>query len=390
MRWKALFVVLSICPLAAVAKTPKLFGVPVQYTSDSGYVFGVAGVLQYDHDGYSNGGYDPSTGMPLFKSTDGWNRSELDPYFKTPNGLEVQLGYDWNRSWTTDYIQYSTNTIGDFRLGQFLTPVGWEQLEGAPSWTFLTPSLPDLAISETFRIGARWSYGKIPHWFFQVAYFSGGDLSGKFPGHTYAGRVVFNPVSTKKQVIHIGLSASREYPSDHTAKFFAPPEASLTKTYLVTTKSLPLTHSIDRAGLELGFLHGPLFAQGEYLELAAHRDDGLPEFRGHGYYLLASWMLTGETARTYKFGKFQLPKPEHKFGAFEIAARYSELNLEDGIVQGGREDNWTVGVNWYVNTNLELQANYVWAHANHSPANLYVAPIDPRIFEVRAQVSFGP
>lgn len=153
---------------------------------------------------------------------------------------------------------------------------------------------------------------------------------------------------------------------------------------------MPFTDSIDREGLELGYLHGPLFAQGEYLTMAAHREDGLHEFRGRGYYVLASWMLTGETARTYKFGKFELPKPEHKYGAVEIAARYSELDLEDGIVQGERERNWTIGVNWYVTTNLELQANYVWAHANHSPANLYVAPVDPRVFEVRAQVSFGP
>lgn len=47
-------------------------------------------------------------------------------------------------------------------------------------------------------------------------------------------------------------------------------------------------------------------------------------------------------------------------------------------------------MNRYVDRNLELQANHVWAHANRSPANLYVAPIDRRVFEVRAQVSFGP
>lgn len=382
---------LLACSAAAYCKPPPtLFGVPTEYDSPSGYKFGVGGVFQYDHDGFSNGGHDPLSGMPLFEDANGWNRSELDPYVETPNGLKLQLGYDWNRSWTANYIQYSTNTIGDFRFGQFLTPVGWEQLEGAPNWTFLTPSLPDLAISENWRIGARWSYGHVPHWFFQLAYFSGGDLEGKFPGHTYAARAVFNPVETKQQVVHVGLSASREYPSDNIAKFYAAPEASLTKTYLVETRALPLTSSIDREGLELGLLHGPFFAQGEYLEMAAHREAGLPEFRGRGYYALASWMLTGETARSYKFGKFQLPQPEHGYGAVEIAVRYSELDLDDGIVQGGREDNWTVGVNWYVDRNLELQADYVWAHANHSPTNLYVAPIDPHIFELRAQISLGP
>jgi len=129
--------------------------------------------------------------------------------------------------------------------------------------------------------------------------------------------------------------------------------------------------------------------QGEYLEMPAHRENGLLEFRGRGYYVLATWMLTGETARTYKFGKFQLPNPEHEYGAFEIAARYSELDPSDGIVQGGREDDWTVGVNWYVDGNLELQANYVWAHASHSQP-ICTWRRSNRVFEVRAQVSFGP
>lgn len=99
MRWNALFVVLSICPLAAFAKTPKLFCVPVQYTSDSGYVFGAAGTFQYDYNGFSDGGFDPATGAPLFKSASGWSHSEIDPYFETPNGLKVQFGYNWNKSW---------------------------------------------------------------------------------------------------------------------------------------------------------------------------------------------------------------------------------------------------------------------------------------------------
>src|SRR6185437_8986790 len=110
------------------------------------------------------------------------------------------------------------------------------------------------------------------------------------------------------------------------------------------------------------------YAQGEYLTIAAHREEGLPEFRGHGYYLFGAWMLTGDTPRTYKDG---------------------ELDLSDGIVQGGREHDWTVGLNWYFK-NLKVMADYVWAHANRSPVNFYVAPVDPRVFEIRAQLSFGP
>ena len=47
-------------------------------------------------------------------------------------------------------------------------------------------------------------------------------------------------------------------------------------------------------------------------------------------------------------------------------------------------------LNWYLGTHWKLQANYVWANST----KLYGAPlnaeadVDPRIFEVRAQVYF--
>lgn len=391
MGSKLLFFSLLACSFAAGARTttPKLFSLPTQYTSPSGYVFGVKGVYQYDLNDFSDGGIDPATGLPLFEDAHTWYREEFDAYLKAPNGLEVDVGYDWKRSWADNYIKYSSKEFGDFRVGQFLTQVAWEPVEGAQTWTFLTPGLPGQAVFEKRRIGADWSYSRIRHWLLQVAYYWGGNLDGKFPGHTYSARVVFNPIKTKKKVLHLGLAASREYPSDHLAHFDTAPEASLTKTYLVDTKPLPFTRSIDRAGLELGVMQGPLYVQGEYLTMAAHRENGLPEFRGRGYYLFGAWMLTGDTSRTYKNGEFSLPKPKHKYGALEVALRYSELNLRDGLVQGGREHDWTIGLNWYIK-NLKLQADYVWAHANDSPANLYVAPVDPRVFEVRAQIYFGP
>jgi len=389
MSWKTTGVALLLsAPFVVCAQTPTLFGLPTRYTSPGGYQFGVMGLYQYDANEFSGGALDPATDMPLFEDANTWNRREFDAYFKAPNGLEVDVGYDWNRSWTDNYIKYASKQFGDFRLGQFLPQVGWESVEGASTWTFMTPALPGQALFQDRRMGLDWSFDRIPHWLLQAAYYARGNLDGKFPGHTYSGRLVYAPIESKEAVLHFGLAASREFPDDHVAQFSTTPEASLTKTNLVDTSALPLTNSIDRTGLEWGFMRGPLYAQGEYLTAAAHRQNDLPEFRARGYYLFGAWMLTGDTPRTYKDGEFGMPEPEHKYGALEFAVRYSELDLDDGPIQGGREHDWTIGLNWYLH-NLKLQADYVWAHANHSPANQYVAPVDPRVFELRAQIYFG-
>lgn len=356
-------------------------------TTNSGYEFGVEGLYQYDLNDFSADALDPATGAPLFDDAHTWRRKELDAFVKAPNGLELDVGYDWSASWTDNYLKYSSPTAGDFRLGQFKTQVGWESTESASAATFLEASLPVAAIYEDRRLGVDWSYDKIPHWLLSAAYFSGGDLDGQHGGHGYSGRVVYAPVTTETNVVHLGVSASRELPHDQVAQFSSPPEAGLTPTDLVDTSKLPDTRSIDRTGLELGVMRGPLYAQGEYLRVTAHRTGGLADFSGRGYYVFGAWMLTGES-RVYKDSYFVNTNPTHSYGAVELALRYSELDLRDGEVQGGQQHDWTLGVNWYLGQHLKLQADYVWAHADDSPANAYLAPVDPRVFEMRAQLYF--
>jgi phosphate-selective porin len=156
---KSTWVCIALLPCSAptlAAETPRLFGVPTEYESPSGFEFDAGGVYQYDFNDFSNRPVDPVTGAPPFGDAHTWNRRKLDLYAKWSNGFEIDAGYDWDRSWTDNYIKYSSKTFGDFRVGQVRTQVGWEPMEGAQFWTFLTPGLPGHAIFEDRRIGADW------------------------------------------------------------------------------------------------------------------------------------------------------------------------------------------------------------------------------------------
>jgi phosphate-selective porin OprO/OprP len=47
------------------------------------------------------------------------------------------------------------------------------------------------------------------------------------------------------------------------------------------------------------------------------------------------------------------------WGAWEVAARYSYVNLNDGPIQGGVFSGLTLGVNWYLSSNLKVQMEYI-------------------------------
>jgi phosphate-selective porin OprO/OprP len=113
-----------------------------------------------------------------------------------------------------------------------------------------------------------------------------------------------------------------------------------------------------------------------------------------GGYVQLAYTLTGENRAydrrlgrldTYYFGRkgpynnFWFVQDEDggtnsSFGAWEIAARYGHVNLNDGVganrVQGGVLDTWTVGLNWYLNVNLKMQFDYVYDHRFDLPAGV--------------------
>jgi len=109
------------------------------------------------------------------------------------------------------------------------------------------------------------------------------------------------------------------------------------------------------------------------------------------WYAQATWILTGES-RSYnpQNGAFAPPKPADPFhllkggwGAWEIAARYSDLNLDShardpagaitnwttagaetytfyNTVRGGDQRIVTVGLNWYPNNAVRFALDYQW------------------------------
>ena len=51
-------------------------------------------------------------------------------------------------------------------------------------------------------------------------------------------------------------------------------------------------------------------------------------------------------------------------GAWEVGGRYDRVDVNSNPVFAGTLDSVTCGVNWYLNPNAKVQANYVFTHIN--------------------------
>ena len=78
---------------------------------------------------------------------------------------------------------------------------------------------------------------------------------------------------------------------------------------------------------------------------------------------MSSYILTGEHRRYRKaVGAFGRVIPEHSTGAWELALRYSYLDLDSGSVEGGTLHSATAGLNWYTSFYSRVMFNFVTAH----------------------------
>ena len=175
------------------------------------------------------------------------------------------------------------------------------------------------------------------------------------------------------------------------------PESSVGSIRLVNTGSLADVDELLTWGLEAAWVGGPLSLQGEYLAMDVSRDLN-PDAGFSGYYLMGSWLLTGESRRYDPVkGTFSSPRVkglagQGGIGAWELAARFSQIDLTDnaggpGAVIGGEERNMTLGVNWYPNDNLRFMLNWVKVLDVDRPGSDFDGT-EPSIILLRSQVNW--
>lgn len=290
--------------------------------------------------------------------------------------LDLRVEYDFkSEAWTDAVLRWSPGNGHSLRVGQFKQPVYLDELTSDRVTVFMEQGLPGaFAIGRRLGIGYDWAG---TNWAATLTGF-GQDLSGANAGRGWAGRVVWLPWRDESGFLHLAASTAWQDVDVPTGRFSARPEAGLSPRRLVDTGTLTGVEAVARNGFEAAWVHGSWLVQSEYLRGRYDRPVG--DFVGDGWYAQASW-LSGGAQRGWRNGAIDGPKVEDR-SVFELGARISDLDLDDGMVRGGDQRNLTVGATWWLTSGVRVMANYIDVDSTRRGL-----ADDPSIVEMRVQLS---
>ncbi len=400
-------------------------GRPTFATTNGDFSLSIRSLIQFDSAYYSQGKAPAGTD---FSSGTNFRRARL--------GIEGTVYKDWSYQFIYDfggsgsegstissaYIQYNGLGPVHWKIGAYPIPESFDDTTSASDLIFLERAQPtDLARSIAGSDGREGTtlFAYDDNYFVALSY--AGDAvqdSAVFDEQqAFVGRFAYRLLKADGVNFAVGGDTTYVFKlpdsaaganSPNTLRLRERPELNIddNSIRLIDTNTIGADNLLEW-GLEATGNWHSLYAQGGYFEFdVGRRASVLPDPSFNGWYLQGSWILTGE-AKPYNpaNGSYGLPTPTTPFsltnpgfGAWEIAARYSDLDLNynagllhtatpaDGI-RGGDERIWTVGLNWYPNSVIRFVLDY--QHTDVSRLNGTGGDIGAKLDAVSLRTQFS-
>lgn len=383
---------------------------PTFCTADGATCIGITGRLHMDVGGYS---YQPNTAATVPQDM----RNGVNAR-RARIGLLGTFARDWDFGIVLDgggsqdgqatlnnaFVGYKGIKGLVIEGGYMDVPYTLDEATSSNNITFMERATPQVLATDIGAGDNRAAFGAraFDKWWWTGAYLTGPttgyDHSTRVP-YGMTARAIVVPFNNDIGTLLVGGDVLYQFdtggaPNVNQLRLRDRPEVRIDPTRILDTGNINNVEHARVLSAEIGGALGSFNFQGEYFDYMIGRR-ALTDLHFTGGYVQASYILTGETRKySTSSGAFGGVNPKNPFtpgggwGAWEIAARYSTVNLNDGLVLGGKQSNMTLGLNWYVNSNMRFMLN--WINGKVERNNL--AGVDTgakyNAVAMRAQVAF--
>jgi phosphate-selective porin OprO/OprP len=280
------------------------------------------------------------------------------------------------------------------QVGKFKPPVGLERLQSATATMFIERAFPTLLVPSRDIGGMLWSELGEGLVTYQIGAFNGVRDSGTQDvdtddGKDVAARLFFHPFRQLENQwldgLGVGIAGTAGSVDEQAPASFRTTAAA--NNFFAYRGASATSNAVSGDGDRIRYspqaywYAGPIGFMAEYVSseqemrrdpLPAAPGDSLREDLRHDAWQVAiSYALTGENA-SYKglIPASSFAPSEGTWGAFEIAARYHEIDFDDDSFDGGaasfadptasatKAQGFTLGLSWYLNRWVRVMLNY--------------------------------
>ena len=395
----------------------------------------VNGIMQADavlfsQDAASRATFDPIQLGPIQNGAD-FRRVRLSAKGALAENMnyfiQIDFGFPGRPTFTDVWMEWThLPVLGNVRVGQWKQPFSLEVVSSFRYTTFMERSSLFQAFTPFRHIGVGfYNHSEDLNWTWAGSLFrTGQDQYGSSlstnGGNGLAGRITHLPwydePSDGRYYCHFGGAYYYNSPPRDVVRFRSIPEIFVGEhrpngigtsgqaipgvidgtPFFVDTLAL-LADNVHTFGAENLTVYGPMSFQAEAMAAVVDQQAGGTATLS-GAYMQVGYFLTGEH-RPYDrvAGAIDRVKPFEDFfwikdgachccglGAWEVAARWSYIDLTDGTINGGDMSNMTLGVNWYCNPYSKVVFNYIhsWLDARNGLQS------ETSAYAMRAQFDF--
>lgn len=317
------------------------------------------------------------------------------------------------------YVGYQLIPEFSVRAGRFLVPFGIEHFNSAGNLTFVERSLADNLVPD--RDNGVEFYGNIGSELLEYEVGvgngvrdGGGDRtnSDNADDKEFFGRVFAAPFAETSieplRNLRFGVAGTS---GDQFSN------AALNQGYKTAGRQTFFSYNSDvvadgnryRISPQLFYTWGPIGLLSEYVlssQEVKNAANQKARLDNNAWQVAASYVLTGEELKyrsgypAWQNGIGLKPAKDFdpfkgKWGAWQVAARYNQLNEDNGAFNGfaninssaRRASSWEVGLNWYLNSNVSATLDYAQTHFNGGAAGGSNRDTE-NVVQSRVQVAF--